>query len=99
VCSERSGLLVKRPVAEDVWATVEGAAINGTAAGCLTTGRTTRPRTGCRLAVGSAGGLSYALWHLDRLLSRRGEQPVTEDNLAFDVRGSPGKTAVRMALT
>jgi hypothetical protein len=52
-----------------------------------------------RLAVGS-GGL-----RCPRLESRTGRYPaigsraVTEDNLALDVRGSPGKTAVRMALS
>src|SRR5215207_1281708 len=48
----------------------------------------------------SGGGLSCP-----RLEPRTGRYPavessaVTEDNLALDVRGSPGKTAVCMALT
>src|SRR5215203_223206 len=36
---------------------------------------------------------------LGRPLSRRRERRGTEDNLALDVRGSPGKIAVRMALS
>jgi SAM-dependent methyltransferase len=48
---------------------------------------------------GPAGLRMSVLWHLDRRLSRRREQRVTEDNLALDVRGSPGKTGVCMALS
>jgi catechol-2,3-dioxygenase len=36
---------------------------------------------------------------LDRPLARRRGSVVTEDNLGLDVRGSPGKSAVRMALS
>jgi hypothetical protein len=54
--------------------------------------------SGWRLVVRSGGGLSCAVWHLDGPLSRCRGSVVTEDNLALDVRGSPGKTAVRMAL-
>jgi hypothetical protein len=55
---------------------------------------------GSSLAVKERRGLEPLSFEtLDGPLSRCRGSAVTEDNLALDVRGSPGETAVRMALT